>query len=165
MFKFQLRNFLKYDFSLVDRDDKGKVLFETRVEFYGGDTTPDFKGGTFHTENERVANLLRKHPWFDVEFFEIETPYSKQAAKKSTQPVKETLPALVEEVEEIAGTGSIESLEESNKEVTVFADITTVQEAARKVREIDPTVKTAEVRTINQINAVSERLGISFPNL
>lgn len=83
MFKFQLKNFLSYDFSLVDRDDKGKVLFETRVEFYGGETTPDFKGGTFHTESDKIAKLLRKHPWFGQEFFEIETPQSLKKAKES----------------------------------------------------------------------------------
>ena len=175
MFKFQLRNFLNYDFSLVERDDKGKVTFEKRVEFFGGQTTPDFVGGSLHTDNEKVANLLRKHPWFDKEFFEVELPGTKKAntktaSEKTPEPAPKAEPVVAEEVHEDVPEpvkeASNEALEEvPTPKVTVFADITTVQQAAAKIRELDPKVKTTEVRTIGQINKVAARLNVSFPNL
>lgn len=175
MFKFQLRNFLNYDFSLVERDDKGKVTFEKRVEFFGGQTTPDFVGGSLHTDSEKIAKLLRKHPWFDKEFFEVELPGAKKStnktvAEKTPEPAPKAESVEAEEVKEVVPEPvkevSNEAVEEVlTPEVTVFADITTVQEAASKIRELDPKVKTTEVRTIGQINKVAARLNVSFPNL
>lgn len=192
MYKFQLINKLRLDFSLIEKNGKGEISFNRRVEFYGGQLSPNFRGGDFHTDEEKVAELLRKHPWLDKEFVEIKLPGAKKAVAKvePTEPVKPAEPTepvnpvepvepsepaeptepvepveSTEPVEPAEPVASAEPTEPVEQGITEFPEITTNQMAVAKLRELDSSIKTADVRNKANILAAAQNLNISFPNL
>lgn len=167
--------------SLREKNSEGKTIKVHKVEFTNGFTAPNFGGGTLATKDPVLIKLLDESPrnvknggseWkLDRIIPEVGEDEKPAKTKKEAQPAAKTVEPVskaaepVKEIPAVEPEKAPEPVQESAKEVTVFADITTVQFAGAKLRELDPSIKTIEVRTKAQIATHSERLKVSFPNL
>lgn len=163
--------------ALREKDAEGKTIKVHHLEFRNGFTSPVFGGGTLATKDPLIIKLLDESPrniknggaeWkLDSVIPEVgDTPVKPLKQKDQPVPVKDQTPAP--EPEKVPTKEVVPNDPEKTAEpgtVTEFPDITTVQFASKKVREIDPSIKTMELRNITQINAAAARLNISFPNL
>jgi uncharacterized membrane protein len=175
MAKFILVNMLKMDFSLVEKN-KGETLFRKTVQFYGGQSHPNFVGGSYYTESKKEIELLLKHPWIgkvfvlDPDFADNKPYFGKKGKPADKEEVLEDETAEVEddqepeEQKEEEVIEHVEPLADENSLIQV-EDITTVQQASIYVRKKDPSIKAVDVRTKSTILEVAAKLGISFPNL
>lgn len=163
------------DFALVEKNDKGEVLFNKTVEFYGGRSFPEFQGGSYFTEDKREIRLLMAHPWRGKDFdLDPDFPENKnlflEEVEEPEEEVEDVEPEKVidpenEEPEE--GLEEIEDNEEGHEDGTpiIVPEPKTVQEAALFLRQKDSSIKAVDVRTKAAIAEHGARLGFSFPNV
>lgn len=150
--------------SLREVDSEGNTLKVHRVEFTNGGLAPNFYGGTFATTDPTLIKLLDQNPrnqknggvdWKLEKVMGEPKTKAEKATKAEVKEVPAIEPVQVEETQETV----------SESEVKVYEEITTNQEAAKILREIDTTLRVIDVRTKAQIHEVAGRLNVSFPNL
>jgi hypothetical protein len=147
--------------SLPEFDGEGNLIDVHKVDFANGQTSPQFIGGSLAVKDPVIIDLLEKSPrnqknggadWYLEKVMEEETEASNEA--EVSEPAFEASPESSEE-----------GFEQENVGVTDYPEITTNPQAVAKLRELDPSIKTAEVRNQAQIRAAAEKLNISFSNL
>ncbi len=165
---FRAINRVNMGVSLQERDLEGNLIKVHRVEFTNGFTSPKFVGGSLATKNETLINLLENSPrnkknggieWFLEKVIDESAKVEKQPKKATEAPVSSPeYPA-----EEPSFGDTVVTEEDSG--VTDYPEVTTNPQAVAKLRELDPSIKTAEVRNKTQINEAAAKLKISFSNL
>lgn len=144
--------------SLREFDSEGNLVDVHTVEFTNGYSYPNFSGGILIVNDPKLIKLLDENPrnvknggseWKLKEVIQENKP-------ETNNPLQTT---VVNESEVIVNQPVKDS------EVKEYPEITTNPAAVSKLRELEPSIKTADVRNKAQIREAAALLNISFPNL
>lgn len=146
----------------IERDEKGQLIRDQAITFKQGMNTPNGVVPAYLiTENEQEVKYLREYPGNEqnggMSFKELKEA-AKEKPKKTVLKVETEEP--LEESEETA-----ETVESGDSETVVYGEVTTRQQAFAILKSLDPTVNTANTRTIEDMQKKAASLNVSFPNL
>lgn len=157
-------HYLSMGISLPEYDGEGNLVEVHKLDFTNGQTSPKFIGGSVAVKDPKIIELLEKSPrnkknggadWYLEKVID-------ESAKVEKQPKKAT-EAPVSSPEEPSFGDTV--VTEEDPGFTDYPEVTTNPLAVAKLRELDPSIKTAEVRNRTQINEAAAKLKISFSNL
>lgn len=173
MAKFQaLRGIRSLYIPWIERNpETGAIIVDRGITFNNGiNARTGHVPAYLYTDNPEMLKFLRSDPANSANggysFEEVAEP--KQEVQAPTVKTAKKEPVQAKELVTVftvsdKSDDAVDATEEG--EVLVFAEITTVQAASAKLRELDETLKVRDTDNKAKVLAVSQAKGISFPNL
>ena len=167
-FKFVAIGLIQYVIPYVRRNDDGVIVENRSIVFEPGSRgvgkiTPAY----FNTMSVAEAEYLREYPTFNEDFKEVKA--ESEPVKKSTPPTapKKVVEKTPEPVEDVSFDDDEDLGEEAEeeRELTVYEEVSTVQQAVIMLKKLDKNLKNTDVNSKQKVLAMADIMNVSFPGL
>lgn len=147
---------MKYSIAYIKRNDIGQVVENRDLRFTpGSKRLGKIVPAYYETTDKDEIEYLKRYPNYGVTYkMEGEKEAKKPELKVSTKKEE------VNEPEE-----EVNFDEEDDSETKEFPEISTVQQAGLKLKQVNPKLKTADVNNREKVDAQAKELNVVFPNL